>query len=200
MPLNSNALTSLSAAKDYLEIPSANTAQDARIERFINAASQLIEKFTSRKLKAQSYTEHHDGRRSNALLLREWPAQKPSVVCIDSTWAFNSADNLDPSEYDVIDDGWLMLRSGTFPRGTRNVRITYTAGFATVPADLEEACLMLVEYLYMHRNDRRTGILAKSKNGENTRYSETIPTNIKELLWQYVRMDFPHSDAVVENV
>ena len=59
---------------------------------------------------------------------------------------------------------------------------------------------MLVEYLYMHRNDRRTGILAKSKNGENTRYSETIPTNIKELLWQYVRMDFPHSDAVVENV
>lgn len=199
MALNANALTSLSAAKDFLEIPVADTSQDTRLERFINAASSMIENYCSRKFKSQTFTEYHDGRQSNAVLLQQYPAQKPSIVAIDGTWNYGTETQLASSDFDVLENGWLMLRGSTFPRGIRNVKVVYVAGYSTIPSDLEESCLMLVEYLYSHRNDRRSGIKGKSKNGENISYMETIPPNITTMLGPYIRTDFPHSDAVVEN-
>lgn len=37
---------------------------------------------------------------------------------------------------------------GRFPRGTRNLRIDYTAGYATIPQDIQEACVSLVQHRY----------------------------------------------------
>lgn len=199
MPLNSNALTTLAEAKSFLDIPTANTSADARIERFINAASDWIENYIARKIKSQTITEYHDGRLSNALLLRQWPAQKPTEVNIDGTWQFAAATKLAADEYDVNDEGWLMLRSSVFPRGTRNIKIVYVGGYSAVPSALEEACLMLVEYFYMHRNDRRSGVRSKSKNGENISYMDSIPGNITSMLDNYRRVEFPNSEAVVDN-
>lgn len=199
MTLNANALTTLAAAKDFLEIPTADTSQDAKVERFINAASSAIENYCSRKFKSQTFTEYHDGRQSNSILLQQYPATKPTVVAIDGTWAFDSTSELNSNDYDVLENGWLTLRSSVFPRGNRNIKVTYVAGYSTIPSDVSEACLMLVEYFYMHRNDRRSGVKSKSKNGENISYMETIPANITMLLSPYIRTDFPHGDAVVEN-
>lgn len=199
MALNANALTTLNAAKDYLEIPLANTAQDGRIERAINAASQMFERWTSRKLKLQSLTEQHDGKGSNTVVLSEWPARKPTRVCVDSSWTFDPGDDLDDGDFDVFGEGTLVLRTGSFPRGTRNVRVEYQAGYEVVPADLEEACLLMVDFLYAHRNDRRAGIKAKTKNGETISYIDGIPTNVAVLLEPYRRMDFAGTQAAVQN-
>jgi hypothetical protein len=124
---------------------------------------------------------------------------KPTEVNSDGTWAFGTATKLDAADYNVDDAGWLMLRSGVFARGTRNIKVVYQGGYASVPSAIEEACLMLVEYFYMHRNDRRSGIKGKSKNGENISYIETIPKNILSMLDSYCRTDFPSSEAVVDN-
>jgi hypothetical protein len=199
MTLNANALTTLATAKDFLEIAVSNTSQDTRIERFINAASAMIEQYCSRRFKVQTFIEVHDGRSSQSILLHNWPAQKPSEVNIDPSWAFGPSTALAVDTFTVMDNGWLTLRSSIFPRGVQNIKITYQAGYSTVPADLEEIALMLVEYLYQHRNDRRSGIKSKSKSGENIAYMETIPPNITSLLGPYIRTDFPHSDSVVEN-
>jgi hypothetical protein len=37
---------------------------------------------------------------------------------------------------------------GRFPRGQLNIRIDYTAGFATIPQAIQEACVQLVMDLY----------------------------------------------------
>ena len=37
---------------------------------------------------------------------------------------------------------------GRFPRGQLNIRIDYTAGFATIPQAVEEACVQLIQDLY----------------------------------------------------
>jgi hypothetical protein len=199
MALNANALVTLNVAKDYLEIPLANTAQDTRIERHINAASQMFERWTSRKLKRQTHTEQHDGKGSNTIMLLEWPCVKPSRVCVDSAWTFAVGDDVQSTEFDVFGEGTLVLRSSTFPRGTRNVLVTYLAGYDPVPADLEEACLLMIDFLYSHRNDRRSGVKAKTKNGETVTYIDGIPTNVALLLEPYKRMDFAGSQTAVRN-
>ena len=37
---------------------------------------------------------------------------------------------------------------GRFPRGQLNIRIDYSAGYATIPQDVQEACVQLVQDLY----------------------------------------------------
>lgn len=37
---------------------------------------------------------------------------------------------------------------GRLPRGKLNIRIDYTAGFATIPAAVQEACVQLVQWMY----------------------------------------------------
>jgi hypothetical protein len=199
MPLNANALTSLAKLKDYLEIAVLDTTQDTRLERLIDASSQMIETYCSRSFVSQSRVEYHDGRNANTLMLREYPASKPTKVCIDGGWTFVTSTELATSDYDVVDGSYLVLKSGFFPKGTRNVQVTYIAGYSTIPSDLEEACLMLAEWLYMHRNDRRSGITQKTKERETITYSKTIPLHITTMLTPYMRLDFPLSDSPVLN-
>lgn len=45
------------------------------------------------------------------------------------------------------DEGRLWIPSG-FTVGTQNVYLEYTGGYTTVPADVEAACLTLVQWLY----------------------------------------------------
>jgi hypothetical protein len=190
MTLNSNALTTLVEAKKYLSIVSSDTSQDSFIERLINTSSQTIEQYCSRKIKQTSYTEYYDGRNSNKILLNNYPASKPSAVYSDSVWTFDSTSLLDSDDYDIVDNIELVLRDGYFPIGRRNIKVTYQAGYATVPSDLEQACLMLVDYLYMHYNDRRIGVSSKSKNGENISYIDKIPEFVKSILDNYKKWDF----------
>jgi len=44
-------------------------------------------------------------------------------------------------------EGYIYLTSG-FSAGFRNVYVEYTAGYATIPDDLEHACLEVVAYMY----------------------------------------------------
>lgn len=190
MALNANALTTLAKAKSWLDIPTAETAEDTRIELLINAASQLIEKECQRVLIQQSYTEYFDGARTNRILLPQWPAQKPSEVNIDASWVFGADTALASTDYEIQRNGELVLKDRYFPRGDRNIKVTYIAGYSPIPPDLEMACLMLTEYYYQIRSDRRNGIKSKSKNGENISFTESIPEPIRKLLENYIRLDF----------
>ena len=46
-----------------------------------------------------------------------------------------------------LDDGAGTLR-GRFPRGSLNIRVDYSAGFAVIPDDLQEACVQLILDVY----------------------------------------------------
>lgn len=197
--LNSNALVTLEIAKDFLDIASSNTDQDTKIARFINAASQMISNYCNREFELKTNTEYYDGRSTNAILLHQYPAYKPSSVKIDNDWVFDSTSEVSSNDFDVYPGGWLVAKSQIFIRGTKNIKVTYNSGYQTIPSDLQEACLMLVEYLYMHRNDRRSGVTTKSKNGENISYTPSIPQNIKDMLVNYVKLDFPAPENMVNN-
>lgn len=208
MALKANALTDLATAKTHLEIPSADTTQDAKVERFVNTASMWIENYCGRKLVTQTHTEYQDGRLSNRIMLRQWPitggpadsATKPEVS-IDSRSVFGVDSVMEVTNYYVDSESTFEIAlvgcsgGGRFPRGTRNIKIVYEAGLGTVvgddiPDDLVNACLDYVLWLYDRQNDRRIGRTNKSKGDENVTYETSVPQSILDVLDEnYKRID-----------
>jgi uncharacterized phiE125 gp8 family phage protein len=208
MALNSNALVSLATVKTFLNI--SDTSFDTELERLINTASESIARRTRRVLITTTHTEYHDGRRTNRILLREYPITggpadgntKPQVF-LDSGSDFPASSELDTEHVRVSDEDNMILKlNGTFPLGTKNIKVIYEAGVGTLgslPSDLENACIEYVSWMFNRNNDRRIGIETKSKLGETITFIQGIPKFIDDLLQPYLRSEFPVSNIPVIN-
>jgi len=192
-------------------VDGADPTVDAETERLINTASEMIAKRTHRILYTLTHTQYLDGSRTNRILLGEWPitggpaagATKPEVF-IDSKSEFGSGTEVDTDEYYIDQDIALVLVKGSFPKGTRNIKVVYEAGYGTavggdIPSDLENICLEFVQYLHQKHHDRRLGIESKGKSGESVTYELGIPKYIDDWLEPYIRCDFAASNAPVTN-
>jgi len=206
MTLNSNALVTVATAKVHLDIPSADVSQDAKLELYINTASERIERHLDRKLIYQAHTERQDGRSSDRIMLKQYPAEKPTSLYDDPSWDFLTP--YDPAQYDIEDAGVVVLRYGRFMRANLNIKVTYNAGYKSVvspgagpnlPADLPHACLLLVEWMYQMRADRRLGVKGKGKNQETISFSQGMPPEVVELLEPHRRLDAPLTPSSVGN-
>lgn len=199
------ALTSLENAKQQNQIPPAEPGQDDILTRFINEASQALENRTSRKLKERTYTEYHDGRNNNRLITLQWPVNSIAELWVDSSGEFTDVTKkLDPTDYyiDQQKEG-IVLRGacgGFFSKGIRNIQVIYDAGYDPVPADLEGACLWMVEFLYDMRSDERVGHQSKSKNSENVTFNQDVPQFVLDTIERYSRFEFPLATMGVLNL
>ena len=62
--------------------------------------------------------------------------------------------------------------------GRLNIRIDYTAGFATIPASIQEACIRLIARIY--EMDNKDSALKSEKLGP---YSYTLNSPTKSMIW-----------------
>jgi hypothetical protein len=199
MTLNANALTTVAVAKDHLGIPSSDTTQDSRIEMFINVVSDRISNYCERQLVAANIIDVCHGGMSNMLMLQEWPINSVTEIAIDNTGVFGSGTVIDAATYRVIDEGTLLYNS-TFPYGYGNIRIKYNAGYATIPGDIQMACLLFVEWLYRFRSTQNIGRTGFSKGGESVTILQDMPPIIKSLLEPYRRTEFSVPNRPARNV
>jgi uncharacterized phiE125 gp8 family phage protein len=200
--LNANALTTLALAKSYLKIPALEPSQDAMIELFINSASALLESECDRVLKQQTgIVEYQDGRKQNIIVLKQYPVTAVSEVRIDQDSVFTDpATLIPPADYAITDDGNALLYiNGQFASGNRSVKITYTAGYATVPSDLEHACLWLVFWYAKIRDAADIGRSTKNKEGESISYSQSAPQDVKDAILRYKRTECLAGNASIFN-
>jgi len=202
MALNSNALTTLVTAKAWLPIPISETSMDSIVELCINAASERIEREVDRKLASQSFIEYHHGTGQNVILCRQWPVTAVSEVKFDSTGSFSDPSTIvDTSRYTVGDDqtAIVMINGYIVPKGYQNIKLTYTAGYATIPSDLEMACLWLVRYYFSMRQNQMIGKTTSSKGDESSSWTQAMPEEIREILAKYKRTEFNVPHALIWN-
>jgi uncharacterized phiE125 gp8 family phage protein len=208
MALAANALVTLAEAKDHLDILTSTIAIDARVERLVNVASQMIESYTDRKLIYQTASIRRDGRRSDRVLLPEYPVVAITALYDDPNWEFSAQTIIDPTEYYVEENSVLVLKGRAFSRANGNVRVDFSFGYRSPnggvlgherPSDLFYACLMTIEWLEKLRTDRRLGVQSKSKNGESISFSQELPAEIQMMLQEYRRYEMPNSDATTGN-
>jgi uncharacterized phiE125 gp8 family phage protein len=193
-------------AKSHLNIASAETSQDARLELLINAASQRMETMTDRALKSRSHVELRSGRRSNIITLKQWPVTAISQVNVDNDNLFGATTIVDPSKYAICDEeNSVVLLNDYFDVGFNNVRIAYTAGYNSTDhvgqlADLEVVCMWMVEWFYRHRERGDMGRTSKTKGDETVGILAEMPPMIKEALLEYKRTDLPLIDRPISNL
>lgn len=150
--LVSYALATLADVKESLGIDAGNTTQDNLIKRKINMATEMIESYcnlaTNHHFKSTTYTnEVYNGINGDQLVLLMRPA-----TAVSSFQYLNGGENID--SWDTIDteDYFVDLNSGLlngFSSGSNfgSIRVSYTAGYTTIPFDLSEACATIAAFL-----------------------------------------------------
>lgn len=170
-------LTTVQAVKDWLGLKAAD--DDVLLQRLITAQSQLIIDWLSMPIKSVTITETYDGTGTPNLVLRTFPVTAVSAVSIAGV-------ALTPTAW-TFDDMGIHLVTDYFDRDRGNVVVTYTAGYATVPSSLEQACIELVCFRYKERG--RIGITTQAITTGNTSYSlKDFPDQVLTLMKQYKRV------------
>lgn len=133
-------LVSPSEAKAWLDI--TDTARDALITSLARAASSACTKaLGGRELLRSKRTEILSGLGGSILPVNHFPVRSVESVTID---AYTGASALDASLV-TFDDYSIILRGRTFPRGTRNVTVVYSAGLDEIPDDVKLAAQYVVK-------------------------------------------------------
>lgn len=177
-------LTTLANVKSWLTI--ATTTDDAILTRMVTSVSNYIQSWLNRSFAVATYTDIHNGSGTGyQLALHEYPIISVSSVTISG--------NIIPASPDGIQPGYMFDARGIYfngyqlTKGLQNVRITYSAGYAVTPPEIEQACIELISLRYRERS--RIGEVSKSIGGEVISYTQKdFPDGVKTILNNYKRV------------
>jgi hypothetical protein len=170
------SLASRDALKRYLGIDAADATQDALLDQLLAYASERIESHCRRRFASEEVTEYHDGPGTNELILLRRPVSGTPEVYVDSDREFPDSSEVPASELAVYPETGLLVRvASPFPRGVLNVKVVYTAGYETVPDDLEAACVKLAAAWYAHARSGADGVRKETLGDYAAEYSDREP-------------------------
>ena len=147
-----NEFTTIDRLKTFLGI--TTTADDTLLTRLIAVATASIQAMTGRKLVYTTYTQkcYYKDDYLDVLLLDEFPAESITSI-VDSNGNTISADDYClHSEDGMVYVEWLADLSFLWWGDCEYLTVTYLAGYETIPADLEQACIEYVKQMYSDRD------------------------------------------------
>jgi hypothetical protein len=143
-------LCSIEDVKLYFSITSSS--EDSVLTALIAAASADIEQYCNRTFAQAAYTETRNGNGGDRIGVRQWPIVSVQSVTVDGLIVPLAANAV--SDGVVFSDDAIYIRNRgrpgypsapwCFARGVQNVVLQYTAGYQTIPADLNQACVEFV--------------------------------------------------------
>ncbi len=173
-------LTTIANVEQWLDL-TAGCADEALLTRLITAASGFIRRWCDRDFVSQSYTDSLDGKGGGRMPLPQQPITAVSALVIDGVTVPPGDPVSTPGYY--FTPTMLCLNGYRFARGFGNVTVSYTAGYAVIPPEVEQACIELVAFRY--REISRIGMASKAMAGETTSYVvRDMPPSVATLLAQ----------------
>jgi hypothetical protein len=208
-------LTTVAAVKQLLLIPSGTTTSDDDIQSIITAAGLSWLEQTGRDTLNQSLdlVEYIDGNGGTRIYPRNYPIISVTSLLVNGQTLTPSPPPYNTPGY-IIDgqnSGLLVpisksisivgpnaLTSGTyqyfngpiwrFNRGHQNVQLTYAAGPATLPSDLEYAQRRLCAMQFRREQTQETASLVLAGGG-TTRYRDwEMEPQVARVLREYTRV------------
>lgn len=203
MALAANALVDVQTAKDFLKL--TGTADDAMLEQLINRASDLAESWCRRPLKEKAVAARMRGTCSPRLPLLAVPVKVSATVTVTLDGAaltvWKQETDGDPAGFDAMLASFhpegtrgpdhLYRSCGWTGRGTMpyNVVVSYTGGFPTVPDDLQQATLYVVQRLFRDFQKQLTDVVTvETAAGTVTLLDTPMPRIVELLLAPYSLM------------
>lgn len=153
-------LVTLADAKDYLDISSADTSDDAFLTVQLNLLSDTVEAYCRRSFNSASYVQTYyssDYKPSYKLETFQYPLISVASIVIDTDAP------LDTSEYRINKTNGAIIRTppnyffGGYCAGliaASQTVVTYTAGYVTIPTIITSVILDLLQERY---NKKKSG-------------------------------------------
>lgn len=180
-------LTTIQKVKDILSGSSPMTnADDALLTWMVTDLSRLMLRDMNRDtLLVQQYIEQVHGHGQTVFVPRQ--DQVKSIVSVVVRGISI------PQSPDGIQSGWFLLDDGSTQRvflvGYSFVSfgmVTYTAGYTTVPEDVEFACAKFVAIKYRERKRLGLSMEALPNGGGTSSYSQKdMPDDVRLVVEQY---------------
>ena len=174
-----------------------STKDDNRINKLITSVSQLVKTYCGTTI-----VDHHSSDKveefsvswgTNLVQLTESPFV--SITSVQERTSFaDSYTTIPATEYYVdssTDTVYRVTTSGSaknWPTGPASVKITYKAGYATCPTDLELAVVDLVTYYLKDEHKARqtmAGASIQNQSSSSQRDNVAFPDHIKRVLDLY---------------
>lgn len=188
--LLSYALTTVADVKESLGIDAGDTSKDNIITRKINQATKMIEKFTGVRFASTVYTdEEYDATNVDQLVLKQRPIITFTSFSIRDT-------SLNQNDWEVIDSalyfvdysaGVIDLLFKLDGRWNR-YKVTYTAGYATIPEDIAEAAVTLASF-YVENATSGQAIKSKSEGARKIEYYNSGSSGSGDSLFEQLGID-----------
>jgi hypothetical protein len=203
-------LTTLAAVKRVLKIAVSDVSSDDSLAPLITSMSARFKQETMRDILLADYVEVRDGNGTKAMEPRQYPVVAVTLAKIDEVEVpaqpAYSAGETPPYGWVLIDDR-VEIESGfpyglpypdggiagdaqpaIFRKGNGNVTLEYSAGYATVPADIDQAVAKWVAYEY--RSWDRLGQRSKALDGGGSvsYMTEDAPPDVQAVIDRYKRM------------
>ncbi|RAN92657.1 hypothetical protein GAR05_06149 [Micromonospora saelicesensis] len=171
-------IVTVEEVKKQLNIPDADTSQDAELADFIASITDVIEDVVG-PVVPREVTEDHDGG-TDAVILRQPPALSITSVSEDGT-------TVDSSGYTVsLNAGVLYRTSQRWAVGRAAVQVVYQAGRAVTPASIKQAAKELVAVNFRSQQGGNyspfdSGDIAAGAPGQ-VRLGFFVPNRVLQLL------------------
>jgi len=187
------ALVTTTSLNSYLGI-SAGSAEETECELLINAASTLAAHTTMRGLDnsdvsrflSTSRTEYFDGDDSDTLYVKAYPITTVTSLYVDPDRDYGSSTLIASDDYSVYNnEGTIKTDGNLLAGGRKSVKLTYTGGYTTIPADLQNAVKELVMFWYKRNTDKRVGVSNISIGDKSITYEKDIPESVMSVFKRY---------------
>jgi hypothetical protein len=169
-------LTTLANVKAWLNI--ANNDNDALLARLITAVSTFAQSWMNRNIAVASYVEKRSGHGGQVMVTSDYPVLSVTSVTVNGL----------PVTGYTNDEVAVYMDSGkAFARGKNNVVLSYSAGYAVIPTDLEQAVIETVALRFKERE--RIGQSSKGLAGETTSFIiKDFPPSAQSVFQNYKKV------------
>ena len=163
-------LTTSANVKTALKISTSD--DDARIALLLTSVTKWVQNYTRRILINGSVTDLGDGKDSDSYVLKDYPVTAVSHVynSLDVPRVYTTATELTVATQYVLEASKGILKrvdGGVFKGGPQSVKVEYTAGYASVPEDLERAAIEVIS-VKLVKGKNQSYHLAGENRGEGS--------------------------------
>lgn len=185
-------LVTFAEAQPYVGAPAGDQAY---VEQIITSASEWINGYVGYVLVGTDYDgtdddSLYDGDGSNSLWTKQFPLNTITTIHQDADRTFGSDTLIAASDYVFYSTGKILLPNDRWYVGAKTIKVVYNAGYATIPDDLKQACIAIVDYYYKAFRDHRFGDGGETTVDYTISYIHGIPTEAKKLCDKYKRLSF----------
>lgn len=187
MTVATNAIVSYEEVMQYAESAGYTdiSADNTFIENTINQKTKEFHKYCGvEQFKSRQYTEYYDGEGTSILFPFKTPILSVSSIYDDADWEYGSDSLIDSGSYKVIDKRRIVNKDNVFNKGRQNIKITYTAGYDSIPDDIKLACIREILREFNRRKD--FDVAAKTLDDGTVSYVEKgLLKSTKDVLNRY---------------